>query len=155
MIQLQSRLTVADNSGARQVQCIRILNKGKSKTARPGDLITVAVKQARPHKKIQKKDVCVGIVVRTCKEVVRNNGFKLGFGDNACILVNSKTDKTPVGTRSVRSPHGRNRGGIRCGIADGIATALSERTRTSYMRISNTSRFNQPPPPPSVCCYDS
>ena len=99
MIQLQSRLTVADNSGARQVQCIRILSKGKSKTARPGDLITVAVKQARPHKKIQKKDVCVGIVVRTCKEVVRNNGFKLGFGDNACILVNSKTDKTPVGTR--------------------------------------------------------
>ena len=99
MIQLQSRLTVADNSGARQVQCIRILSKGKSKTARPGDLITVAVKQARPHKKIQKKDVCVSMVVRTCKEVVRNNGFKLGFGDNACILVNSKTDKTPVGTR--------------------------------------------------------
>ena len=99
MIQLQSRLTVADNSGARQVQCIRILGKGKSKTARPGDLITVAVKQARPQKKIQKKDVCVGMVVRTCKEVVRNNGFKLGFGDNACILVNSKTDKTPVGTR--------------------------------------------------------
>ena len=99
MIQLQSRLTVADNSGARQVQCIRILNKGKSKTARPGDLIPVAVKQARPQKKIQKKDVCVGMVVRTCKEVVRNNGFKLGFGDNACILVNSKTDKTPVGTR--------------------------------------------------------
>ena len=65
MIQLQSRLTVADNSEARQVQCIRILSKGKSKTARPGDLITVAVKQARPHK-IQ-KDVCVGMVVRTCK----------------------------------------------------------------------------------------
>ena len=98
MIQLLSKLKVADNSGARLVQCIKVL-KSRAKTASVGDLITVTVKKARPHKQVQKKDVRIAVVVRTKATYVRSNGIKVSLGENSCVILNSRSNKTPVGTR--------------------------------------------------------
>jgi large subunit ribosomal protein L14 len=98
MIQLLSKLKVADNSGARLVQCIKVL-KSRAKTATVGDLITVTVKKARPHKQVQKKDVRVAVIVRTKSTYLRPNGMKVSLGENACVILNSRVNKTPIGTR--------------------------------------------------------
>ena len=100
MIQLLSKLKVADNSGARLVQCIKVL-KSRAKTANVGDLITVTVKKARPHKQVQKKDVRIAVVVRTKSTYVRPNGIKVSLGENSCVILNSRVNKTPVGTRII------------------------------------------------------
>ena len=100
MIQLLSKLKVADNSGARLVQCIKVL-KSRSKVAAVGDLITVTVKKARPHKQVQKKDVRLAVVVRTKSTYVRPNGIKVSLGENACVILNSRSNKTPIGTRII------------------------------------------------------
>jgi len=103
MIQLLSKLKVADNSGARLVQCIKVL-KSRAKTASVGDLITITVKKARPHKQVQKKDVKVAVVVRVKKTYIRSNGIKVSLGENACVILdnetgNHQTTSTPLGTR--------------------------------------------------------
>ena len=99
MVQVQSILKVADNSGAINAQCIRILEKSRATTASVGDLITVSIKKVRPRKRVQKKDVCVALVLRTKKSHVRKNGFKISLGENSCVLLNSRKNKTPIGTR--------------------------------------------------------
>jgi len=99
MIQVQSILKVADNSGGRLAQCIRIIGKSKAKTASVGDLITVSIKKSRPQRKVQKKDVCLAVVLRTKSRIGQKNGIQISFGENACALITSRKDKAPVGTR--------------------------------------------------------
>ena len=99
MVQVQSILKVADNSGGVNAQCIRILEKSRATTASVGDLITVSIKKAKPRKRVQKKDVCVAVVLRTKKTYVRKNGFKVSLGENSCALLTSRTNKSPIGTR--------------------------------------------------------
>ena len=99
MIQVQSILNVADNSGAINVQCIRVLEKSRATVASVCDFITVSVKNAKPRKRVQKKDVCLAVVLRTKKTYVRKNGFKVSLGENSCALLTSRSNKTPIGTR--------------------------------------------------------
>ncbi len=98
MIQVQSMLKVADNSGAKKVQCIRVLGGYKKRYSRVGEVITVAVKEAAPHAPIKKGDVVRAVIVRTKKEVKRTNGICLRFDDNACVIVD-KGKKEPRATR--------------------------------------------------------
>ncbi len=97
MIQMQTKLTVADNSGAKKVQCIKVLGGSKRRTAGIGDVIVVSVKEALPNSKVKKGDVMRAVIVRTCKEVARTNGTYLRFDDNAVVLVDKQ--KEPIGTR--------------------------------------------------------
>jgi large subunit ribosomal protein L14 len=98
MIQLRTILNVADNSGAKSVQCIRVLGGYQKRYARVGDRITVAVKQAAPHGTIKKGDVMLATVVRTKKEIARTDGTVLRFSDNACVIIDKKSGE-PKGTR--------------------------------------------------------
>jgi len=91
-------LKVADNSGAKKVQCIRVLGGYKKRYSRVGEVITVAVKEAAPHAPIKKGDVVRAVIVRTKKEVKRTNGICLRFDDNACVIVD-KGKKEPRATR--------------------------------------------------------
>ena len=88
MIQEQTRLKVADNSGARSVMCIRVLGT-KSKVARVGDVIRVSVKEAQPNGMVKKGAVSPAVVVRTTKEVRRKDGSYIRFDDNACVLLDA------------------------------------------------------------------
>ena len=97
MIQVESVLDVADNSGARKVLCIKVLGGSKRKYASVGDIIVVAVKEAIPNAKVKKGEVARAVVVRTVKEVGRKDGSYIRFDRNAVVLV--KTDDNPVGTR--------------------------------------------------------
>ena len=97
MIQLQSRMTVADNSGAREVQCIKVLGGSVVKYATVGDIIKVSVKQAAPNSNIKKGDVKKAVIVRTRKEIRRSNGSYVKFDENAAVLIND--NREPVGTR--------------------------------------------------------
>ncbi len=97
MIQMQSRLEVADNSGARKVQCIKVLGGSKRKTAGVGDVIVVSVKEAIPRGRVKKGDLHRAVIVRTAKEVRRDDGTAIRFDRNAAVLI-SKTGE-PVGTR--------------------------------------------------------
>lgn len=97
MIQIRSMLDVADNSGARRVQCIKVLGGTRRKYAGIGDVIVVAVKEAIPASKIRKGDVKRAVVVRTKKEVPRLDGSYIRFDDNSAVLITP--DKEPVGTR--------------------------------------------------------
>lgn len=97
MIQMQSRLDVADNSGAKKVQCIKVLGGSKRRYASIGDVIIVSVKEALPNSKVKKGDVRRAVVVRTAKEVARNDGTYIRFDDNAAVLINAMNE--PVGTR--------------------------------------------------------
>lgn len=97
MIQMQSRLDVADNSGAKKVQCIKVLGGSKRRYASIGDVIIVSVKEALPNSKVKKGDVRRAVVVRTRKEVSRNDGTYIRFDDNAAVLINPQNE--PVGTR--------------------------------------------------------
>ena len=88
MIQTETRLTVADNSGAKEVLCMRILGGTRKRYATLGDTIVVAVKSAIPTSEIKKGSVSKAIVVRTKKEVRRQDGSYIRFDDNACVLIN-------------------------------------------------------------------
>ena len=97
MIQTQSYLYVADNSGARRVMCIKVLGGSKRRYARVGDLIKVTVKEAIPRGKVKKGQVMTAVVVRTRKGVRRSDGSLIKFDDNAAVLLNPQ--EAPIGTR--------------------------------------------------------
>ena len=97
MIQTQSYLEVADNSGARRVMCIKVLGVSKRRYARVGDLIKVSVKEAIPRGKVKKGQVMTAVVVRTRKGVRRPDGSLIKFDDNAAVLLNAQD--APIGTR--------------------------------------------------------
>ena len=97
MIQMRTNLEVADNSGARRVQCIKVLGGSKRKTATVGDVIVVSVKEAIPRGRVKKGDVYKAVVVRTAKEVRRQDGSTIRFDRNAAVLINAQGE--PVGTR--------------------------------------------------------
>ena len=97
MIQMQSNLEVADNSGARRVQCIKVLGGSKRRYARIGDIIKVTVKEAIPRGKVKKGQVMNAVVVRTRSGVRRQDGSLIKFDGNAAVLLN--TNLAPIGTR--------------------------------------------------------
>jgi large subunit ribosomal protein L14 len=97
MIQVQTKLNVADNSGAKQLQCIRVLGGTRRRYARVGDIIVVAVKEALPNSKVKKGDVKRAVVVRTIKEIRRPDGSYIRFSDNSAVLINPQGE--PIGTR--------------------------------------------------------
>ena len=97
MIQMQSNLFVADNSGARRVQCIKVLGGSKRRFASIGDIIVVSIKDAIPRAKVKKGEVFKAVIVRTSKEVRRNDGSCIRFDKNAAVLVNKSNE--PIGTR--------------------------------------------------------
>lgn len=98
MIQHRSMLQLADNTGAKKVQCIKVLGGYKKRYARIGDIITVAVKEAVPHSMVKKSDVLHAVIVRTRKELKRKDGVCVRFDDNACVIIDKK-NKEPKGTR--------------------------------------------------------
>lgn len=97
MIQMQSMLDVADNSGARRVMCIKVLGGSKRRYAEVGDVIKVSIKEAIPRGKVKKGDVFNAVVVRTRKGVRRPDGSLIRFDGNAAVLLNNKLE--PIGTR--------------------------------------------------------
>ena len=97
MIQMQTNLDVADNSGARRVQCIKVLGGSKRKTATIGDVIIVSVKEAIPRGRVKKGDVHRAVIVRTAKEIHRTDGSAIRFDRNAAVLINRQGE--PIGTR--------------------------------------------------------
>ena len=97
MIQMQTMLNVADNSGAKKVACIKVLGGSKRRYASLGDVIVIAVKEALPNSKVKKGDVMKAVVVRTVKEVRRADGSYLKFDDNSAVLISNQME--PVGTR--------------------------------------------------------
>ncbi|MGL4735231.1 MAG: 50S ribosomal protein L14 [Enterovibrio sp.] len=98
MIQMQSMLDVADNSGAKSVMCIKVLGGSHRRYAHVGDVIVITVKDAIPRGKVKKGDVLKAVVVRTRKGVRRKDGSVIRFDKNACVLLN-KTTEQPIGTR--------------------------------------------------------
>lgn len=97
MIQPETRLTVADNSGAKQLYCIKVLGGSRRRYASVGDIIVVSVKEALPNSKVKKGDVMKAVVVRTAKEVGRQDGSFIKFDDNSAVLINNARE--PIGTR--------------------------------------------------------
>ena len=97
MIQAESRLDVADNSGARSVQCIKVLGGSKRKVAGVGDIIVVSVKEAIPRGRVKKGDIHQAVIVRTAKEIRRQDGTAIRFDRNAAVLINAQGE--PIGTR--------------------------------------------------------
>ncbi len=97
MIQMQTNLEVADNSGARRVQCIKVLGGSKRKTASIGDVIVVSIKEAIPRGRVKKGDVHQAVIVRTAKQIHRNDGTSIKFDQNAAVLINKQGE--PIGTR--------------------------------------------------------
>ncbi len=97
MIQAETKLDVADNSGARRVQCIRILGGSVRRSASIGDIIVVAVKDAIPRGRVKKGDVHKAVIVRTAKEIKRPDGSAIRFDRNAAVLINNAGE--PIGTR--------------------------------------------------------
>lgn len=98
MIQHRTMLVSADNTGARRIQCIRVLGGYKKRTARIGDVVTVSIKEALPHTSVKKGEVAHGVIVRTRKETRRKDGTYVRFDDNAIVLIDKKT-KEPRGSR--------------------------------------------------------
>lgn len=97
MIQAETRLRVADNSGAKSLSCIKVLGGSRKKYASLGDIVVVSVKEAMPNSKVKKGDVVRAVVVRTAKEVGRADGSYIKFDDNSAVLVNQQSE--PIGTR--------------------------------------------------------
>ncbi len=97
MIQQETNLEVADNSGARRVQCIRVLGGTRRRSASVGDIIIVSVKEAIPRGRVKKGDIHKAVVVRTAKEVHRTDGTSIRFDKNAAVLLNNQME--PIGTR--------------------------------------------------------
>ncbi|WP_119677634.1 50S ribosomal protein L14 [Indioceanicola profundi] len=97
MIQMQTNLEVADNSGARRVQCIKVLGGAGRRFASVGDIIVVSVKEAIPRGRVKKGDVHRAVIVRTAKEIRRTDGTAIRFDRNAAVLINKQGE--PIGTR--------------------------------------------------------
>ncbi len=97
MIQAQTNLDVADNSGARRVQCIKVLGGSKRKYASVGDVVVVSVKEAIPRGRVKKGDILKAVVVRTAKDIRRPDGTAIRFDRNAAVLINNQGE--PIGTR--------------------------------------------------------
>ena len=97
MIQTLSFLNVADNSGAKRVQCIKVLGGSRRRYAHVGDIIVVAIKEALPGSKVKKGDTAKAVVVRTARECRRADGSYIKFDDNSAVLINAQSE--PVGTR--------------------------------------------------------
>lgn len=114
MVQAQTQLNVADNSGARQLNCIKVLGDSKRRYARIGDLISASVKTAIPGGNVKKGEVVTAVVVRTKKEIRRRDGSYIRFDENAAVIINKESE--PIGTR----------------IFGPVARELRER---NYMRI--------------------
>lgn len=97
MIQVESALEVADNSGAKEVACIKVLGGSKRRYASVGDIIMVSIKDAMPHSKVKKGEVMQAVIVRTAKELRRPDGSYIKFDTNAAVLLNKQGE--PIGTR--------------------------------------------------------
>jgi large subunit ribosomal protein L14 len=97
MIQTQTKLKVADNSGAKSLQCIKVLGGSKRRYASVGDIVVVSVKEAIPNSKVKKGDVMRAVIVRTSKEIHRTDGSFIKFDDNSAVLISQQ--KEPIGTR--------------------------------------------------------
>ena len=97
MIQMQSKLFVADNSGARKIQCIKVLGGSKRRSASIGDIIVVSIKDALPRAKVKKGDVYKAVIVRTSKDFKRPDGSAIRFDKNAAVLLDKQEE--PIGTR--------------------------------------------------------
>jgi large subunit ribosomal protein L14 len=97
MVQMRTILDVADNSGARKVQCIKVLGGSRRRYATVGDVIVVAVKEAIPNSKVKKGDVARAVIVRTAKEISRDDGSYIRFDGNSAVLVDKEHE--PIGTR--------------------------------------------------------
>lgn len=97
MIQMQTRLNVADNSGAKEVMCVKVLGGSKRRVASIGDIIVVSIKEALPNAKVKKGDVAKAVVVRTVQKLRRADGSYIRFDDNSAVLINAS--KEPIGTR--------------------------------------------------------
>lgn len=97
MIQAESRLSVADNSGAKEVMCIKVLGGSKRRFASVGDIIIVSVKNAVPRGRVKKGDIHRAVIVRTAKELHRPDGSTIKFDGNAAVLINKQNE--PIGTR--------------------------------------------------------
>jgi len=97
MIQMQSNLYVADNSGARKIQCIKVLGGSKRRFASIGDIIVVSIKDAIPRAKVKKGEVFKAVIVRTSKEFTRNDGSTIRFDKNAAVLLDKQEE--PIATR--------------------------------------------------------
>jgi len=97
MIQMQTNLDVADNSGAKRVQCIKVLGGAKRRTAGVGDVIVVTVKEAIPRGRVKKGEVLRAVIVRTAKEIHRQDGSSIRFDRNAAVLISPQGE--PIGTR--------------------------------------------------------
>ena len=97
MIHQETSLSVADNSGARRVRCVKVLKGSKRKTASVGDIIVVSVKEVQPGQHIKKGDVVRAVIVRTSKEIRRSDGSALRFDHNAAVIINRQNE--PIGTR--------------------------------------------------------
>ena len=97
MIQMQTNLDVADNSGARRVMCVKVLGGSKRKYAQVGDIIIISVKDSIPRGRVKKGDMMQAVVVRTVKDIRRPDGSVIRFDRNAAVLINS--NKEPIGTR--------------------------------------------------------
>ena len=97
MIQMQTRLRVADNTGAKEVMCIKVLGGAKRRYASIGDIVVVSIKEAMPTAKVKKGDVAKAVIVRTIHKVRRADGSYIRFDDNSAVLINN--NKEPIGTR--------------------------------------------------------
>lgn len=97
MIQTETRLGVADNSGAKEVLCIKVLGGSKRRYARVGDIIVCSVKEALPNGKVKKGDVVKAVIVRQAKEVIRQDGTAIRFDNNSAVIIDKRNE--PVGTR--------------------------------------------------------
>ncbi len=97
MIQMRTVLDVADNSGAKRVQCIKVLGGSRRRYASIGDIIVVAIKEALPGTKVKKGDTAKAVVVRTRRECARNDGSYIKFDENSAVLINAQLE--PIGTR--------------------------------------------------------
>lgn len=97
MIQNETVLDVADNSGAKKLMCVKVLGGSKRKYASVGDIVTVSIREAAPNSKVKKGEIAQAVIVRTAKEITRDDGSYIKFDDNSAVLINK--DKEPIGTR--------------------------------------------------------
>jgi large subunit ribosomal protein L14 len=97
MIQMQTKMNIADNSGAKEVACIKVLGGSKRRYASIGDIVIVSIKEALPNSKVKKGDVAKAVVVRTVHKLRRPDGSYIRFDDNSAVLINAS--KEPIGTR--------------------------------------------------------
>ncbi len=97
MIQMQSTLDAADNSGAKKLVCIKVLGGSKRKYATIGDIVTVSIREALPNSKVKKGEIARAVIVRTAKEIARRDGTYIRFDTNSAVLVNPQNE--PIGTR--------------------------------------------------------